>query len=131
MAIDSTVNRSHSNPNRKHISDPEASWTAKTNAKAKDKQKEWHWGYKLHMVADANYGLPIDSLITTASRNDSPILAVLIEHAQQFHRWFRPQVVIADRGYDTKTNHQYLCDQNILPIIHIRRKATGALYDDV
>ena len=58
VAIDSTTVRSHSNPNRKRISDPEASWTAKNSAGAKEGGKEWFFGMKLHMVTDANYGLP-------------------------------------------------------------------------
>ena len=56
-AVDPTAVRSHSNPNRNRISDPEASWTAKNSAKAKSKDgKEWHWGYKVHMVSDVTTG---------------------------------------------------------------------------
>ena len=57
--MDATTVRSHCNPNRKRVSDPEASWTAKNSARAKAGGKEWHHGYKVHMVADANYGLPL------------------------------------------------------------------------
>ena len=119
VAIDSTTVRSHSNPNRKRISDPEASWTAKNSAKAKDKDgKEWHWGYKVHMVADANYGLPIAQITTTARRNDSPYLPKVITHAQRSHPWFKPQAVIADRGYDSMENHEHLHEKGMYPIIH-------------
>ena len=122
VAIDSTTVRSHSNPNRKRISDPEASWTAKNSAKAKDKDgKEWHWGYKVRMVADANYGLPIAQLTTTAKRNDSPYLPRVITHAQRSHSWFKPQAVIADRGYDSMENHQHLYEKGMYPIIHTRK----------
>ena len=69
--MDSTVVRTHSNPNRKHVSDPEASWTAKHSPRAKEDGKEWQWGYKVHMVADVNYGLPLVQITTTARRNDS------------------------------------------------------------
>ena len=58
LAVDSTVVRTHANPNRRTITDPQASWTAKNSAGAKEGGKEWRYGYKLHMVADANYGLP-------------------------------------------------------------------------
>ena len=54
VAVDATTVRSHCNPNRKRLSDPEASWTAKNSARAKEGGKEWHHGYKVHMVADAN-----------------------------------------------------------------------------
>ena len=56
VAVDSTVVCTHSNPNRKYISDPEASWTAKNSARAKQGGTEWAFGYKLHAVVDATYG---------------------------------------------------------------------------
>ena len=64
-AIDSTTVRSHCNPNRKRISDPAASWTAKNSARAKEGGKEWHHGYKVHMVADANHGVPLETRTET------------------------------------------------------------------
>ena len=66
VAVDSTTVRSHCNPNRKRISDREASWTAKNRAGAKE-GKEWHFGYKVHMVVDANYGVPLAHVVTTAT----------------------------------------------------------------
>ena len=86
VAVDSTTVRSHSNPNRRRISDPEASWTAKNSARARKDGREWHWGYKLHMVADAKYGVSLGQTVTTASRNDSPELPRLMDHAQ-WVRW--------------------------------------------
>ena len=58
-AVDATTVRSHCNPNRKPISDPQASWTAKNSTQAKSGGKEWRHGYKVHMIADVNYGLPL------------------------------------------------------------------------
>ena len=99
VAPDSTTVRTHGNPNRKHLSDPKASWTAKNSARSKGKDgKEWYYGYKLHLVADATYGIPIAGFVTTASRNDSPELPNLLDKAHRAHRWFSPRYVIADRG---------------------------------
>ena len=83
------------------------------------------------MVADTRYGIPLEQFVTTAKRNDSPELPGLIDRAQRLHEWFQPQVVTADRGYDAQSNHKYLCDQRIVPIIHIRRRPNGALYDGI
>ena len=129
VAVDSTNVRSHCNPDRALLSDPEASWTAKTYAKTKG--KEWHHGYKVHMVADANYGLPLAYLVTTAKRNDSPELPRVIEHTEALYPWFRPSVVIADRGYDSIANHEYLHQKGIVPIIHIKRNANARLYEGI
>ena len=131
VAVDATTVRSHCNPNRKRISDPEASWTAKNSARAKTGGKEWHHGYKVHMVADANYGVPLAHVVTTAKRNDSPELPAVIARAEALYAWFKPSAVIADRGYDSTANHKHLHGNGILPVIHIRRKADAALYDGI
>ena len=112
LAIDSTVVRSHSNPNRKHISDPEASWTAKNSAKAKG-GKEWYWGYKAHIAADANYGLPLAHFTTTAKTSDSSTLPSVIAKAESLYPWLEPYSAIADRGYDAKSNHEYLYREDL------------------
>ena len=132
VAVDATTVRSHSNPNRKRISDPEASWTAKNSPRGKDGKKEWQFGYKSHAVADAKYGLPLGQIVTTASRNDSPELPAVIEHTKTLLPWFKPKVAIADRGYDALSNHEYLHRRGIIPIIHIRKPtAADGLYDGV
>ena len=129
-AVDSTTVRSHCNPSRKRVSDPEASWTAKNSAQARN-GKEWSHGYKVHMAADANYGVPLVHVVTTARRADSPELPTVIARAEALYPWFKPSTVIADRGYDSMANHEYLYRKGILPIIHIRRKANAALYDGI
>ena len=131
VAVDSTTVRSHANPNRRHLSDPEASWTAKNSAKAKEGGKEWHHGYKVHMAVDANHGVPLAQVVTTAKRNDSPELPAVVAKAEARFPWFRPTAVIADRGYDSRANHAYLYGKGALPIIHIRRNAHGQLYDGI
>ena len=130
VAVDGTTVRTHSNPNRrrKGISDPEASWTAKNSPRAKAGGKEWHFGYKSHAVADVKYGVPLGQIVTTASRNDSPELPTVIEHTKALHPWFSPKVVIADRGYDALSNHEYVVSQGAIPIIHIRKLAKGEIY---
>ena len=131
VAVDSTTVRSHCNPNRALISDQEASWTAKNSTRAKEGGKEWHHGYKVHMVVDANYGMPLSQVVTTAKRSDSPELPRVIEHAEALYPWFQPKAVMADRGYDAISNHQYLHQKGIVPIIHIKRNANDRLYEGI
>ena len=131
VAVDSTTIRSHSRPNNKVLSDPEASWTAKNSPRAKKDGKEWYWGYKDHMVSDANHGLPLAHYVTTASYNDSPQLRSSMAHAENLYSWFKPKVVIADRGYDSTANHEYLWAKGIIAIINIRRKPYGKLYGGI
>ena len=135
VALDSTTVRSHSNPNREskitgRVSDPEASWTAKNSARGKD-QKDWSFGYKLHLVADATYGVPIYGYVTTASRNDSPELPSLLDRAKLTHEWHQPEYVMADRGYDSRANHEAVKERGGVLICRTRRKANNALYEGI
>ncbi len=131
VAIDSTVVSSHSNPNRKTISDAEASWTGKHSARSKTGGTEWFWGYKLHAAADANYGVPLAWMVTTASRNDAPMMPEIVAKGQDTLDWFKPEVVTADKGYDSASNHEYLWRQGIAPIINIRKPRKGKLNDGI
>ena len=134
MAVDSTTVRSHSNPKRKNrltgqVSDPEASWTAKTSAHGKN-AKEWAWGYKFHLVADATYGIPLFGYTTTASRNDSPELPRLLDEANETLPWLTPKFVMADRGYDSRANHKAVSERGGVLIAPTRRNPRG-LYEGI
>ena len=133
VAVAATALRTPSNPNRKEVSDPEASWGVKHSVKSRNKDAtEGFFGYKMHAVADANYGIPLAQFVATGRRNDSPELPALMERAKARYGWFLPAIAIADRGYDAASNHQYLHRQGIIPVIHIRRPSnkTG-LYQDI
>ncbi len=125
VAVDSTTVRSHSHPTRKSkltrkTSDPEASWTAKPSDRRKD-AKEWFWGYKLHMMVDAVYGVPLYCYTTTASKNDSPELPKILDGARGTLNCLNPQRVMADRGYDSQANHEAVLDRGGVLIAPARR----------
>ena len=112
VAVDSTTIPAYANPNRKNSSrnpggpaDPDASWTNKHSAR--DPSQEEGGGYKAHVVADASYDIPLQMTVTTASRNDSPLLSGL----EAWCDWFRlanGALVIADRGYDSQHNNLFV-----------------------
>ena len=131
VAIDSTTVYVHANPNRRRLADPEAGWTAKNAAGAKEGGKEWRYGYKLHMVADANHGIPLGMKVTPANRNDSPELPLVMEKARASFPWLDPKAAMADRGYDAASNYAYLVAQGTVPIILIRKMPGNQLYDGV
>ena len=123
LAVDATVVRSWSNPNRhKGESDPEASWTAKTANRSKSK-REWFWGFKVHLVADAKYELPVAVTVTTASNHDVTQFAPVLERARSLHGWLNPAYVLVDAGYDAKHAYEYVVRElNALPIIRMRKQ---------
>ena len=130
VAIDSTAVRTHSNPNRKTISDPEARWGVKNSAKAKEGGKEYFFGYKVHMVADVTYGIPLAQVVTAGNRNDSPVLPDVMERGETLYDWWDPKVAIGDRGYDSNANHIWLDARGVTPVIHIRQTKTK-LHDGI
>ena len=103
VAVDSTPVRSHSNPNKQLVSDPEAGWIAKGGS---GKNKEWRFGYRFHTVVDARTELPISKKLTLAKVQDVQELLPLLRETKKQLSWFGPNVVIADKGFDSGNNYQ-------------------------
>lgn len=119
MAVDASVVTTHSNPNRRRVSDPEASWTVKEH----DQQgrPKWYFGYKIHLIADADTELPITAVVTTASVHDTTQLLPLLEKAKS-ELDIKPQYVLADAGYDSNRNFDGIAqDHSARPIIKVRK----------
>ena len=121
VAIDSTAVESFANPNRKTIKDPEASWGVKHSSRAKDGDTKWFFGYKLHLLSDADYEIPLAYEMTAGNVNDSPLLPALLEKGRDMFDWLHPRYLLADRGYDSSANHHEVVRQEAVPIIHKRR----------
>ena len=98
VAVDSTAVNAFANPNRKVIADPDARWGVKHGARTTEGKTEFFFGYKLHMIADANYGAPLDFIVTPGNENDSIVLPGLLQQARDNLQWFKPVYVIGDRG---------------------------------
>ncbi len=101
VAVDSTPVRSHCNPNKQLVSDPEAGWIAKGGS---GKNKDWRFGYRLHMVVDANFELPISKKLTLAKVQDVQEMLPLLRETKKRLPWFDPDVILADKGYDSGDN---------------------------
>ena len=140
VAVDSTFVKTHANPQRKNrkgklipSSDPDAKLGAKEKkgSEAMSRKKDpsyrytigktdYHFGYKKHMIADAIHGVPLAEFVTPANRNDSPTLPTLVEKAESLLPWFNPAVLLADKGYDSEFNNDFIADRGVIPIIAIR-----------
>ena len=63
----------------------------------------WDLGYKVHIVADANHGLPLAHLGTTARSSDSPeLLPELLRdmaHADRLYSWDRPPAPLTNEAH--------------------------------
>ena len=69
---------------------------------------------------DVTHSIVLAYIVLPANESEMTRLPVLVAKAQQTYRWFRPQYLLGDKGYDSHANHQYLLSQNIIPIIDIR-----------
>ena len=132
LAVDSTLFETFSNPNRKVVSDPDARWGLKHGARVKDGDKEWGFGYKMHLISDATHGLPLGFTITPANKSDSTELRPALRKTLAAYPWLEPGSLLADRGYDSLVNHQFLVRLGLVPVIHIRKPtAQDGLYDGI
>ena len=122
IALDSTLVRSLSNPNRKDkkVTDPDASWGVRSRARTREDQEEWIYGYKYHAAVDADYGIPMVGMVTRASGNDFPHLEPPLRRLQEAYPGIEIKHVVADRGYDSLKNNQLVLDIGASPIIGIR-----------
>ena len=136
LAVDSKAIRSYGKPVRDEAKqqqqdrrrDNDADWGSKTyRGRRKDGtawQKVSRWfGYKLHLLVDSLYELPLAYELTEASASDATHLLPLVEDGQKHH----PELIegaeelSADRGYDSAENKKVLYDKyGIKPVIDNR-----------
>ena len=121
----------------KPIADPSAMWgyrtpkgkSGRTTMADGEEAKEWFFGYKAHVIADAVYGIPLHIALRPANENETSHFAQDLDDTLERHPWLKPQFVLADKGYDSLPNFQHTVKQGIIPIIAVRRpqkdKETG------
>jgi len=109
--------------------DLDADWGTKTykgnraDGSAWEKVVRW-FGYKLHLMVDSTYELPLGFKLTVASAGDSPELLPLVEEVQAKHVKMarRAQELSADKAYDSADNKAKLYDDHhIKPVIDHRQ----------
>ena len=106
----------------------DADWGKKTYSGIKgdgttwEKMKSW-FGFKLHLIVDANYELPVAMEVTPASHHDVPPMKAMFEKMNLQH----PELLkvcengVGDRGYDDTVLISNLWDKyKIKPVIDIR-----------
>ena len=126
-AIQSFATRLSDKSERDHRGEHDADWCKKTySVSGKDgekKTKEVKWfGFRLHLIADANYELPVDFDVTKASNSEKTETKKQLKRMKQEHpeRLGVCKHVMADKGYDSYDLIEILEDNNIVPIIDIR-----------
>ena len=127
LAIDSKAIASYAKGKKdsQESSDKQADWGKKTyKGKRKDgslweKVVSW-FGYKLHLLVDTTYELPVGYRVTRASRPDIEEMVPMVKDALQKH-FETIETLAGDKAYDSGPNNEALYDEHgIKPVIDIR-----------
>jgi hypothetical protein len=81
----------------------DADWGVKYIFPKEGKRFKYSWfGFKIHIISDANYELPLGYLISKASKNDAPFGHKLVDSLAERHPTLIARTIhaIGDRGYD-------------------------------
>jgi hypothetical protein len=132
LAGDGKAIHSFGKPSKKHDGDKrreeDADWGKKTyrgvnkDGMAWEKVKSW-FGFRIHLIADADAELPIAYTVTKASIGEQPVMRKLFVDLKNAHPelFERCEHAMFDKGYDSSDTICGLWDiYGIKPIIDIR-----------
>jgi len=126
VAIDSTDIKAWANGAKKKSTDPHAGWVVKSDTAGKPK---FVWGYKVHLMADTTYELPIAASVTKGNIADVRQATPLLSQARYITGKFHPQYVICDAGYSSnKLRHAIKRQYRAEPIIKVNLSHKKALF---
>ena len=112
VALDSSTIKAWSNGGKEPHSDPDAGWSVKTNTQGQG--NEYVYGYKLHALFDCEYELPVAVTVSAGNVHDSQRASNVLREARYTTDKFKPDFVIADKGYSSK------------PLVHLIRRQYSA-----
>ena len=98
-------------------------------------KKEWHYGYRAHIICDAKYGLPIHWKTTPANNSEQKELDKMLEDmekSEEKYKLDKMKNLMADAGYDNGERNKKLKEEyNINPVIDIRHMWKEDTYREV
>jgi len=124
--LDSYANSANKNPNPNAgmRAESDAQWSVKEyhyvdkNGKAQVK-KEYHYGFKAHIICDVKTELPIAYIVTTANSDEKKAMIIMVEELSEQMK-ARMKHLMLDRGYDSTEMIQSVKSAGIIPIVDIR-----------
>ncbi len=133
VAVDSKGVNSAGRPTQKTEGDgrreTEADWGKKAYRGEREDGTLWEkvvkwFGYKIHLLVDTKYEMPIGYRVTRASESDTKQLLPMVKEVKEKHLQIYKDMDTAatDKGYDSEENCRRLYDEHgIKPVIDIRR----------
>ena len=100
--------------------------TANKNGEKIVKTKKW-FGFRLHLLSDTTYELPIDYEVTKASNSEVKETEKLLEKIKEQYpeKLEKCRYFMADKGYDSTELIEWLTTEGTAPIIDIRNMWKG------
>ena len=98
-------------------------------------KKEWHYGFRAHIMCDAKYGLPINWKVTPANNSEQKELDNMLEEMgknDEKYKLEQMENLMADAGYDNGERNKKLKEEyNINPVVDIRHMWKEEKYREV
>ncbi len=115
VAIDATDLKAWSNGGKKVKSDPDAGWIIKADTSGK---KKFVYGYKMHLMVDTTYEIPLIANITKGNVADVNNATPLLSQARYVSGKFQPDHIICDAGYSSAKLRRVIKRQwHAMPVI--------------
>ena len=98
----------------------------KPNGEKVVKTKKW-FGFRLHLLSDATYELPVDYEVTKASNSELKETEKLLDNIKEKYpeKLEKCRYFLADKGYDSTELKEWLTTEGISPVIDIRNMWQG------
>ncbi len=114
VAVDATLVKGYSKPGRKGLTktDPDAAWGYSGEKQGKPL---YTYGYKLQVISDSSREIPVSFLVESANKSENRLF--LPHMKMMLATGTKPDVLVADAGYDSRRNTMGLIREGIRPII--------------
>lgn len=100
--------------------------TTKLDGEKVIKTKKW-FGFRLHLLSDATYELPIDYEVTKALNSEVKETEKLLDNIKEKYpeKLEKCRYFMADKGYDSTELIEWLTTEGVSPVIDIRNMWQG------
>ena len=93
----------------------------KDKAGDQDYKGEMYFGYRVNVIADANYGLPMFAETRPANASDMTVTIPDLDACLELYRTLSPVYFLGDKGYDSLKNIRHVVKLGFTPVIAVRR----------
>ena len=108
---------------------------AGTESGRKESKDEFYFGYKVNVITDADYGLPMFGVTRPANASDVVVMIQDLDDCLALYETLDPRYFLGDKGYDRLENIEHLVSVGLIPVVAVRLPAKDEegqrLYDGI